>query len=199
VTPEQFVVSTLRQIQTDFFASASAKVFFQQQVDIKRAIAYPARWLKERGGQWVTVGLMRRILSTIIASIKGHGAPTITRFSVYFTHCVQLHMRHHGDEYLDEAKKMPAIGAHVRGAVREIQKAVGSADPGAVLAEAHRVLSLGRRRSRKIDNVSEGDLFDLCKASAGAAQKQKKFLKPLQHRPIPPISPQTGARADSAL
>jgi hypothetical protein len=52
----------------------------------------------------------------VIRTIKAKGIwAKIDRFSVYFLHRVQEHMRHHGDEYYQEAKSAVRCAAAARG------------------------------------------------------------------------------------
>lgn len=167
-----FVQTMLRQIKAEFFAKVPDKQFYQELHLLRSAITYPARWLKDRGGQNVTIGLMRKILGAVIGTIKKHGdRANIGRFSVYFLHCVQGHMSHHGDEYLQEAKRMPAIARFVPAAVRDLKAKLGAADPGAVLAETNRALGRGRRQNRAKKTASDVDLFSKCNEPATAVQK----------------------------
>jgi hypothetical protein len=163
----EFVEEMLRLIRREFFAQVPEKHFWHQKRELELAITQPAEWLRARGGQWVTIGLMRRIVRTVIAAIKKHGdRANIGRFSVYFLHCVQGHMSHHGDEYLQEAKRMPTAGQFVKGAIRDLKAQVGIADPGAVLAETNRVLGRGRRRKKLAADNQPGLFSKLSKMSA---------------------------------
>lgn len=184
MTAADFISQMLRQIQAEFFAGAREKEFYQQVPMLKSAITYPAKWLREKGGWFITPALMLRILTTVISTIKQRGAKQHDRFCVYFLHCVQQHMKHaHGDRYLQEAKRMPAAGDFVAGALHQVKTAAGSgaADLGAVLAETNRALGRISRRRAVDSNSVAGDLFDRCNAPA----KRKRFPKPLQLSPDP--------------
>lgn len=112
---------------------------------------------------------------TVINTIRRHGKrDRIARFSVYFLHCVQEHMRHHGEEYLQAAKAPRAVGAILPGAMRKMSLQNGADRTVEVLAETHRVLSRRGRIQRGKKSASGGDLFSLCKGSAQRAQRGGK-------------------------
>jgi len=160
MTPSEFVQGTLRMIRASFMGGVSDKQFFQEKRWLEEAITHPASWLRERGGSYVTIKLMRRILTTVVRSIRQHGDQP-RRFSIYFLYCVQQHMKHHGDEYLQEAKRTPAASVYIKTAVADLRSASAAADPGAVLAETNRALGRGRRRIRKSKAAdSVPDLFE---------------------------------------
>ncbi|HEY5814165.1 MAG TPA: hypothetical protein VIT23_16100 [Terrimicrobiaceae bacterium] len=50
----------------------------------------------------------RKLLGTAISGILEHGDLRSVPFRVYFLDCVQPHIKHHGEEYLDHAKGLQA-------------------------------------------------------------------------------------------
>jgi hypothetical protein len=73
----------------------------------------------------------------------------LTWISRYFLTCVQQHMEHHGDEYYRE-------GVDIRNRVGLVMSAVEKARRGAdstvpILAEADKLLQLGKRKSKMKD------------------------------------------------
>lgn len=184
MTPaNQFVAEMLASIRRDFFAKLTERQFYQERSMLMRTITYPARWITERGtGATATIGLVRRVLVTVIDTIKSKGNTAgIERFSVYFLHCVQRHMMIHGEDYYIAAKAPKTSAAVVDGVMRRIAGAGDSsgrqARDSAVenLAEVHRVLS-GRARIQKGRKTAfEMDLFRPCKSNAKPPQKGRDF------------------------
>jgi hypothetical protein len=109
-------------IRRTFFADAIDSEFFKQRDLLLQAIAFPAAHLKERYGVSTPDSISRAILCTVIETIKAHGnRKKIERLNVYFLHCVQSHLQHHGEEYYEKAKaarraaeSLPAVISQVR-------------------------------------------------------------------------------------
>jgi len=139
----------LALIRKTFFAKATEKSWFQERNLLLQAIAFPAAHLKERYGVNTPVSLSRSILRTVIETIKAHGnRAKIGRVSVYFLHCVQQNMLHHGEEYYEAAKaalraaeSLPEIMSKVR-----LGEAARSTD---VLVQLHRTLKSRGGRKKK--------------------------------------------------
>jgi hypothetical protein len=145
----EFLNEQLALIRKTFFAGKTDRQFFQEQDLILQAIAFPAKHLKERYGVKAPDSVYRKGLMTVIETVvaKGNRAK-IARFSVYFLHCVQEHLRIHGEEYYEDAKAsmrlavtMPEVMSRVR--VGEIER---TAD---VLLELDRALRSKAGRKRK--------------------------------------------------
>src|SRR4051812_4874706 len=98
----EFVKSMLVLLRRLFLPDATDRQFFQEKPTLELAITHPAAWLEERGAA-PTIGIVRKALMAVIDTIKSHGKK-VDRFSVYFLHCVQLHMDHHGEEYRQALK-----------------------------------------------------------------------------------------------
>ncbi len=110
MTAGDFVLEQLVLLRREFFKSATNKQYFQQRPVLIQAITWPARWMNKRGAKLPASGY-RRIIGTVISSIKQRGnVARIRRFSIYFLHSVQEHMKHHGDEYYEAAKDVRRIG-----------------------------------------------------------------------------------------
>lgn len=147
-----FVAVQLEELRRTFFAKTPAKRFFQEKGLLLSAISYPATHLKKRYGVSTPETLSSAILGNVVQTIvkKGNRAK-IQRFSVYFLHCVQEHMKHHGEEYYDRAKaalrlaeSLPEIMAKVR--VGEIQRSTD------VMVALHRTLkSRGGRKKQLVE------------------------------------------------
>ena len=144
----EFLTEQLALIRRTFFARTLERQWFQEVDLLRQAIAFPAVRLKERFAVTATDDLYRLILSKVIDTIKQHGSKRKQRFSVYFLHCVQSHMDHHGEEYYIAAKAarrladlLPAAmrGAHIVRADRTTE----------VLADLHRALKSRAGRKKK--------------------------------------------------
>jgi hypothetical protein len=112
-------------------------------------------------GRW---SILRTVIETIVA--KGNRAK-IERFSVYFLHCVQQHMQHHGEQYYDLAKAARRAADLLPEALRasHIVKADRTTE---VLSELHRTLKSRAGRKKRGFKDSAPDLFGPCKARAGS-------------------------------
>lgn len=66
-------------------------------------------------------------MDAIISGIRKHGDLSSARhFGIYFLDCVQRHIKHHGDDYLDQAK---GLQAKQRLALNEIVQSVTVFEP----------------------------------------------------------------------
>ena len=104
VTPAELVDQMLGVIRREFYANRPEKKYWQDRRDLIRAITWPARHLNDLGAR-LPGSKHRAILETVINTVKRHGnRDRIERFSMYFLHCVQEHMRFHGAAYYTAAK-----------------------------------------------------------------------------------------------
>ena len=103
--------------------------FFQERDLLRQAIAFPAARLKERLGVTATDDLYRRILRTVIDTIKEHGnRAKIQQVSAYFLHAVQTHMDHHGEEYYESREGREVRSRHAAGRDAERSYSKGGSD-----------------------------------------------------------------------
>src|SRR5436190_14286201 len=131
MSPSAFANEQLGLLRRAFFADAIDSQFYQERDLLLQAIAFPAAHLKERYGI-VRIGrsdeeaqrLYRLVLKTVTDTIieKGNLAK-IERFSVYFLHCVQEHLRYHGEEYFKRA-------VHARSAEDALPSVLGKVGVG---------------------------------------------------------------------
>lgn len=167
MSPSEFANDQLGLIRRTFFAEAGDSEFYQERNLLLQAIAFPAAHLKERYSVSTPDSLSRTILITVIKAIQAHGKRReIERFSVYFLHCVQKHMEHHGEGYYTQAKaarraaeSLPDLLAKVR--IGEIERSTD------VLVALHRTLKSKGGRKKRGFRDSAPDLFAHCKAGAG--------------------------------
>jgi hypothetical protein len=155
-----FAEQLVQLIRREFFAGVPDKQFFQERNLLLQAVTYPADWLHRRGAK-LQEPPYRQILQTVIDTIKAHGnRAKIRRFSAYFLHAVQTHMQHHGEEYYQASKRLPAAGAVVPEIVGELRAGDSRADVIGVLLEVRRTLrSRGGRKKTKRESATDGDLF----------------------------------------
>lgn len=160
MTADQFTSEMLAVLRREFFASAiDEKEFFQEKDLLLQAIAYPARYLNDRGAVALP-SKYRAILRTVVGTIKAKGnRRQIRRFSVYFLHCVQEHMKHHGDDYYQDAKSARPVASLLEPALRRLQASEATRTTAA-LSEAHRALS-SRAGRRKTSPPKQPELFPL--------------------------------------
>lgn len=132
------------------FYQGKDKEFYQQQDQLLQAVTYPAWWLSERGfsypeGQYFD--LVREILRTI--ALNGN-VEQVRFFCRYLLTCVQEHMKHHGEEYLERAKGLQSVVDSVLHGLRKMAVPAEAQQLGqvAAMAEAHRVL-LATKKTRK--------------------------------------------------
>ena len=187
-------------IRREFFAAHMPKRFFQERAMLIQAITFPAKWMKERGRS-PDFRLYRRILGTVIYTIKRHGnMAKIERFSVYFLHCVQEHMRHHGDEYYEAAKAARPIASILPDVTREVRPGRAPDRATEILSQMNRILRSPGGRRRRIQASQEADLFSHCNASAGGPRKARKHSQTFaKQAPGPPpfSNLQLGPRCNS--
>jgi hypothetical protein len=169
-----FVREQLRVMRSEFYRDRSDKQFYQERPRLVKAITYPAHWMNERGAV-APPALYRRIIGTVIAAIKQHGDRSkIERFEIYFWHCVQEHMRHHGEEYYYQAKEPLQISDLLQTSVGRMERKTGivsgaGASATRQLAALHKSIKIGgRRRIQKGDSTAS--LFDRCKPPAQPRQ-----------------------------
>jgi hypothetical protein len=159
MTAADFTTEQLALIWKMFFAKTPERQFFQERDFLRQAISYPAAHLRERYGVSATDSLYRRIIKTVIDTIvlKGNRAK-IQRFSVYFLHCVQEHMKHHGEEYYDAAKTARSAADLLPAALRasHIVKADRATE---ILAGLHRTLKSRAGRKRATAPAAQQRLF----------------------------------------
>jgi hypothetical protein len=149
----------LRELRREFFAKYTDKRFFQERPMLIQSITWPARWMNDRGVK-ARPEIYRGILRTVIKTIRERGnVSRIRRFSVYFLHSVQEHMKHHGDQYYYTAKAARPIADVLPAAIRASNRPGRDPDPTtSTLSELNRVLrSTGGRRRR--DSVGQLDLL----------------------------------------
>lgn len=145
----EFLNEQLAALRKAFFAGKSDRQFFQERDLLRQAIAFPAARLKERFGVTATDDLYRRVLATVIETIKRHGnLRKIERFSVYFLHAVQQHMDHHGEKYYEDAKAARSAADLLPAALRasHIVRADRTTE---VLVDLHKALKSRAGRKKK--------------------------------------------------
>jgi hypothetical protein len=157
----RFVEEMLRWIRREFFDRHTDKRFFQERQKLIEAITWPARWMNDHGVK-APAAVYRQILGTVIGTIKRHGnRAKIQRFSVYFLHSVQEHMKHHGDQYYYTAKAARPIGAILPAVTRHVRPGRATDSVTETLSQMNQVLRSpgGRRRRDSVDNQNLLPIF----------------------------------------
>ena len=105
---DTLVKNFLHRLRTQFYPD-NEKGFYQQRSMLISAITTPARWLEERGVR-LPEKRIEEILVGILRGIMHHGdTGKIGFFCAYFAKSVQDHMKHHGEEYYEEGKRLRGI------------------------------------------------------------------------------------------
>jgi hypothetical protein len=157
MTADEFAAEMLAELRKEFFARTPDKQFHQEKHLLLQAIAFPARYLNDRGASALP-SKYRAILHEVITTIKKKGnRGQIRRFSVYFLHCVQEHMKHHGDDYYDDAKAARPVASLVNTAIRKLRATEAFRTTDA-LSQAHRTLAT-RAGRKKAPAPKQPDLF----------------------------------------
>lgn len=158
--PEEITARFLRSMR-DFYPK-TGNLFFQENNLLLQAIAYPARWLDDRGVA-ISAARYTKMLTEIIRIIKAHGNLTAMRSPArYLLHAVQEHMKHHGEDYYEIGKATRnAFEDAINGLKSRAKSAEKTADSTvSTLAQTHRVLAAAKKPKRKAAVTAlQGDLF----------------------------------------
>jgi len=136
----------MARVRRDLFIGKPDKTWYSQQQLVKKALLYPAAWLKRREVE-IPAERYQAILEGILDTIKAKGnLDQVHYISRYLFHCVQQHIAHHGDTYYEEGK---AIRNRVSLVMTSVERAHAGADGTVpVLDQAYNVLQLGRRKPK---------------------------------------------------
>jgi len=167
MSPAQLADEMLATLRKEFFRGSHERVFFQQRDLLRQAITFPAKYLNDRGAaSW---GALPGDPVDGDRHHKRHGnRAKIERFSVYFLHCIQAHMQHHGDEYYEASKQPRTVGSLAAGLLQKARSSEPADNTVETLAEVHRILSSGRRIRKPKKTALQTDLFGPCKPPAKA-------------------------------
>lgn len=145
----EFLNEQLALIRRKFYANKAPKLFFQEKDRLMTAIAFPAAHLEQRFGVKAPDSVYGNALKTVTAAILAKAKLSkIECFSVFFLHCVQEHMKHHGEEYYEAAKASLRLVAQLPAVMRQVR--VGETERTAdVLIELHRTLKSRAGRKKK--------------------------------------------------
>ena len=144
---EDLTTRILRRLRVRFYAGQD-KFYFQELDMLKRAVFYPARYLDERSMR-LPVEQYEKILLSVLKTVIEHGNLSAVRSPArYLLHAVQKHMEHHGEEYLEKAKRFDRALDQVMCGIRNAKPVEADATVPA-LAAAHRLLALQSGRKKK--------------------------------------------------
>lgn len=150
----------LRSIRNQFYQE-NEKLFFQERLLLLQAITWPARYLDDRGVK-LNAKRYTEILTTVIRTINRHGnLRTVRSFARYLLHAVQEHMKHHGEEYYEQAKAVSRdIAAVMEGYSRKPLPAQDNTTK--TLADLHRLVAVKSGRKKQLTRAAQPqpDLFD---------------------------------------
>ena len=143
------LTDVLGELRRELFPKATYKQFYQERPSLVQAVTFPASYILERFGIPAPIRVYKRAIDTVIATIKAKGnRAKIDRFSLYFLHCIQEHLKHHGEEYAQEAKRTRRLAEFLPEAQRRTELE-STRDQAQVLVEAHRTLTLKSGRKKK--------------------------------------------------
>lgn len=154
-----FIAAHLATLRSKFYANKPDKQFFQERERLMTAISFPANHLKQRFGVKAPDSVYSNALKTVTAAILANAKlAKIECFSVFFLHCVQEHMKHHGEEYYEAAKASLRLIEQLPGVMRQVR--VGETERTAdVLIELHRTLRSRGGRKKKQPAASQPSLL----------------------------------------
>lgn len=147
----------LHTLRSQFYAD-DEKAFFQQRWMLMKAISAPASYLAKRG-----VGLTeadhRKLLTEVIRTIQHHGdTRRIRLFGRYFLHCVQEHLKHHGEDYYDSGKALRSIADAAVDSIKA-KAAAQALETTDRLAEIHAAIRPPKRRKKAPVSGGQPELF----------------------------------------
>ena len=155
--PADFFMALMAKVRRDLYKGKPDKTWFAQQKMIKKALLHPAACLHKQRVE-LPAARYQAILEDIINTIASHGDLSKVEYvSRYFLHCVQQHMIHHGDNYYREGKAIRNRVDLVMGSVEKAARGADSTVP--ILAEADKLLKLGKRKAKVKSIAPDPDLF----------------------------------------
>lgn len=153
--PREIIDELIDLIRRQFCADLPKEEWWKMKRFMRRVVTWPAGWMTGKG-MAVPPKRYREILLGVFNTIKIHGNTDNVRYwPAYLLHSVQEHFKHHGEEYLDEAK---AIEAKAHLALMGLRRAPDSevADRRIeALSSVHNALKPRRQAKKKPGQDSE--------------------------------------------
>lgn len=139
----------VRIVRARLYAGRPARQFFAERQLLIAAVTYPAQWLNDRGGA-ITPAAYSALVKRILEGIWQHGQiDAVRNVPRYLLKAIQEHMKHHGDEILDQQKR---LAVNVRRAMRGLVADRPQTAPQPIveeLATVHALLRPQFKRGRK--------------------------------------------------
>lgn len=157
-TPEEVIGDIMQSIRSAFY-QGDKRWFVDQHFIRQRVVTYPAAWLTSRG---VTLKPERykSVLQEIIRTIKRNGDTShVTYWPRYLLHCVQEHLKHHGEDLYNEGKSLRNALDSALARCRQAQTAP-SIDCVEAIAQVHHAL-VAANKSRPKKSVKSKDQLSL--------------------------------------
>ena len=150
----EFPSRMLAELEAAFYnRGADRRRFLQDREDLLRAILMPVDYLNRRGAI-ATAGQYAKIVRSVTSTILQHGTPDPRRrFSLYFLKCMQTHLDHHGEDYLQAAKSLSALASSGARSLRQVE----AIEATKALEQARRAIHL--RAGRKKIAPPQPELF----------------------------------------
>lgn len=151
------VEEILKHIRWQFYPD-DAKGFFQQRRVLIQAVTYPADWLFRRGMKYPE-DRYRDLMTVILKGIMHGNTGKIGYFCRYLLKCVQDHMAHQGEKYLEEAKRIDRQIADVMFGLKKATAKTPQHDSTVEDLVAIRRLTAPPKRTKKPKAPSQLDLL----------------------------------------
>jgi len=150
-TPKEVIDDLLGAVRSQFYGEISERRWFQDRdLILRNVVLYFAHWLNERGVTLPTTDY-KRIVLDVLQTIKRHGNTSQIKYlPAYLAHCLQTHLRHHGEEYYEAAKRLRHITHHVIDGIAKLAENRGP-DPISVMADLRSSIKVkgGRKKGTK--------------------------------------------------
>lgn len=151
------MISSLMQFIRAAFYQQNPDWYKDQHFIRQRVVTFPAQWLNSRG---VTLRPERykEVMMEVFRTIKLNGnTDSVQYWPRYLLHCVQEHLKHHGESLYDEGKSLrSAIDLALTHCEHsQVSKTI---DTVAVIAQVNRALATNGGRKKKSASVSKAQL-----------------------------------------
>jgi len=148
-TPAEIIEDLMQFVRTSFYQGNPA--WYKDQHFIRqRVVTYPASWLNSRA---VTLKPERykEVMINIVRIIKLNGnTGSVQYWPRYLLHCVQEHLKHHGEELYNEGKSIRAQTDIALVACQRATQANRAPDVVAAIAQVNQALASATRRKKVV-------------------------------------------------
>lgn len=146
VTPDEICEQLLRFIQTKFYQGNPLAFMKDRKRLLDWVVLKFAAWLDERAVSIPPHRYLEIMRDKVLMEAVRHGAANIKYVPAWLGKTVEEHLKHHGEEYYDEAKAIRNVTDNV---LMFAQGGVTGRDPIRQLADARRLLKAGKKPAVK--------------------------------------------------